>query len=100
MEKLIMLLDIYEEEVVWVHSVWDKITEKDESWICSKKFGFIKWLVDNNRIDTTNKFLVSVNVENTKNWMGYTKAFENYEAILMLLAIQDEPIEFLCSILK
>ena len=30
MEKLIMLLDIYEEEVVGVHSVWDKITEKEE----------------------------------------------------------------------
>jgi hypothetical protein len=32
--------------------------------------------------------------------MGYTKAFEGYESLLMLLAIQDEPIEFLISILK
>ena len=59
---------------------------------------FIKWLVENDKIDQTNKFCVSVNVE----WkgMGYTKAFEGYESLLMLLAIQEEPVSFLISILK
>jgi hypothetical protein len=38
MQKLIMLIDIYEEEVVWVHSVWEKITDKEEARIISRKF--------------------------------------------------------------
>ena len=96
MEKLIMLLDIYEEEVVWVHSVWDKITEKDESWICSKKFGFIKWLVDNDKIDLWK--LIMIKDEEHKAIVDIDNSREN--TLLMLLAIQDEPIEFLCSILK
>ena len=50
-DKLIMLLDIYEEEVIGVHSVWDKITDKDEARIISKKFSFIQWLVENDKID-------------------------------------------------
>jgi hypothetical protein len=38
MEKLIMLIDIYEEEVVGVHSVGEKITDKEEARIISQKF--------------------------------------------------------------
>lgn len=86
MEKLIMLIDIYEEEVVWVHSVWEKITNKEETRIISKKFWFIKWLVENEKIDLD----------------GYPDIdfFNDVNSLLMYLAIQDEPIEFLVSILK
>lgn len=101
---------IYYEEFCWgeVIKIMAKIRQKYKATgdrdadmthlICLKKYEFIKWLVDNDKIDQTNKFCVSVNVE----WkgMGYTKAFEGYESLLMLLAIQNEPINFLCSILK
>lgn len=68
--------------------------------IISKKFGFIKWLVDNDKIN--------------REWMkwhwrliSYCLYIKSWEwdkikewVLLMLLAIQDEPIEFLCNILK
>ena len=106
MEKLIELLNEYE---IWkwkngldLRQEYAEHNFKYNKWlyirIISKKFWFIKWLVENDKIDQTNKFCVSVNVE----WkgMGYTKAFEGYESLLMLLAIQDKPIDFLISILK
>ena len=104
-EKLIELLNEYtnkqalyirmSEPYKWVYLQYDETFTVN---IISKKFWFIKWLVENDKIDQTNKFCVSVNVE----WkgMGYTKAFEGYESLLMLLAIQDEPTRFLCEILK
>ena len=94
MEKLIMLIDIYEEEVVWVHSVWEKITDKEEARIISKKFWFIKWLVENEKIDFEKK-LNTLRFESLVN-----QTLDSYLALLMLLAIQDEPIRFLTSILK
>ena len=89
-----MLIDIYEEEVVWVHSVWEKITDKEEARIISKKFWFIKWLVENEKIDFEKK-LNTLRFESLVN-----QTLDSYLALLMLLAIQDEPIRFLTSILK
>ena len=94
MEKLIELLNEYNE---WWH--WrDENFDRNKLLVISKKYWFIKWLVENDKIDQTNKFCVSVNVE----WkgMGYTKAFEGYESLLMLLSISDTPIEDLISYLK
>lgn len=108
MEKLIELLNEYIKKniktpnrCIWYSCSYfwfDGWTDVIEDTIISKRYWFIKWLVDNKKIDQTNKFCVSVNVE----WkgMGYTKAFEGYESLLMLLAIQDEPLTFLISILK
>jgi hypothetical protein len=87
MEKLIMLIDIYEEEVVWVHSVWEKITDKEEARIISKKFWFIKWLVENEKIDKSKVF-------------SFIDTADTYEDILCLLALSDEPINDLISFLK
>jgi hypothetical protein len=55
-------------------------------YICSKQFWFIKWLVENEKIDLD----------------GYPDIdfFNDVNSLLMYLAIQDEPIEFLVSILK
>lgn len=113
MEKLIKLLNEHRAELLnwniqnkpmrysyggYVFWLSDLTEQNCILLVISKEYGFIKWLVDNDKIDQTNKFCVSVNVE----WkgMGYTKAFDGYESLLMLLAIQDEPIEFLISILK
>lgn len=89
MEKLIMLLDIYEEQVVWVHSVWDKITEKEAAWICSKKFGFIKRLIKNDKIDYGNIRLLQSKMLDIKT-----------DNLLMLLSISDTPIDDLILYLK
>lgn len=72
---------------IWQQERWEIKTEE----IISKKFWFIKWLVENDKIDI-----------NKTPWhyiYHYTDEDVVKEA-LMQLAIQDEPIEFLCSLLK
>ena len=67
-------------------------TMQDEAMvICSKKYWFIKWLVENEKIDL-DKLEKKVLKENL------IRKFDEW--LLMLLSIQDEPIEFLVSILK
>ena len=102
MDKLIQLLNEYEEiNKSW--KIW-QFTNKAKKlyrngWsydtaeinIISKKFWFIKWLVDNDKID---KSLWNVSIE------LYHTSYTMYEAILMLLAISDTPIEDLISYLK
>jgi len=84
-----MLIDIYEEEVVWVHSVWDKIIDKDEARIISKQFWFIKRLVDNDKIDT----------KKAKEW-EIMLSRNDEENIIWKLSISNTPIEDLISYLK
>ena len=54
--------------------------------LISKSFWFIKWLVENEKIDI-NKY-------------PQIEDYSDLECLLMYLAIQDEPIEFLIRILK
>ena len=62
--------------------------------VISKRFGFISWLVESRKIDRS-----KVNFENI--FYEYDWEYITYEKIiLMLLAISDTPIDFLCSILK
>lgn len=64
--------------------------------IISKKFWFIQWLVDNNKID----------IQWAKNLLYESEIFNPLpytdlaERLIMYLAIQDDPISFLISILK
>ena len=66
-----------------------------DEWICSKQFWFIKWLVENDKI-------------NTESWPLYwfhfimhnRQPYSLYETILMILSISDTPIEDLISYLK
>ena len=112
MEKLIKLLNEYErskwtnlEITNWKCVYWNLSYFWYGNWysefLCiSKRYGFIQRLVDNDKIDTTNKFTIMTNVENKENWLWYSHTFEWYEALIMLLSIQDNPIEFLISVLK
>ena len=59
--------------------------------IISKKFWFIKWLVENDKIDLMKSY-IEIKIQNIE--------ILRYESLLMLLAIQDEPIRFLCEIIK
>ena len=64
---------------------WKEIYIIRQAEILSKKMGFIKRLVDNDKIDESKIEI---------HWFSF------YESVLMLLSIQDSPIEFLISILK
>lgn len=115
MEKLIELLNEYEvekEKSEWQETdvfVLREWTYTDYSWIVSydrtdqwegdhyyslvavpyiisKSYWFIKWLVENKKIDLDE--------------FSTIETFDDYESLLMRLAIDDEPIEFLVSILK
>ena len=96
-EKLIELLNEYENTDNWEN--WYQV-EFRESKIISKKFWFIKWLVDNDKIDFE--------------WMSwhwkiisYLTDKKDYKwndikewVVLMLLSISDTPIEDLLLYLK
>lgn len=130
MEKLIKLLNEYEvekEKSEWQETdvfVLREWTYTDYSWIVSydrtdqwegdhyyslvavpyiisKSYWFIKWLVENDKIDhwkifnkarENNKLSMIIDLDNNE--------FIWEETLLMLLSMQDEPIEFLVSILK
>ena len=71
----------------WHSAVFPK--EIAESYIISKSYWFIQWLVENEKIK-----LWAYDAE----WCHFN--IHAYLDLLMLLAIQDEPIKFLCEILK
>lgn len=68
--------------ICWIH----------ENVLISKKFWFIKYLVDNDKIDFDK-------LEDNSYWF-FIDLSDNYLEILALLSIQDNPIEFLISILR
>ena len=75
-----------------------------QTYIISKKGWFIKWLVENEKIDYE-KIEKQTKCKNIVGWKEFLdfdieRDFTPYEEVLMWLAIQDEPIEFLVSILK
>jgi len=58
-----------------------------------KDFWFIKWLVDNDKIKLQEKTALV-------NYLEDILWYKREDGLLMLLSIQDNPIEFLISILK
>ena len=117
MEKLIELLNEYN----WQDSYWldeDSISKGKyiNRWsgdqcfvnehIISKRFGFIKRLVDNDKIDKKKidtRLVRYVESHYDEEWYWVENSYEDYElyeCLLMLLAISDTPIEDLCSYLK
>ena len=92
MENLIMLLDDYEERIVGVHSVWDRINDKETAWIISKKFWFIAQLIKRDEINLNDSDLLTLSSEL---WCAV-----NSDIVIMFLSIKDKPLEYLCSILK
>lgn len=107
MEKLIELLNEYGNEICnhWgdYPTDMDEFTDRDTHWYLSKKFWFIKWLVENEKIEyrkiIEKEIEVWFKLVRIKDYPNKIKE-EDVEELLMLLSIQDEPIEFLVSILK
>ena len=104
--KLIKLLNEYDDWMVsWFKEYVEEFgvfilnTEQmmEEEIIISKSFGFIKWLVDNDKID-----LERILKENWQFRLFYydLERVKNYDRLVMYLSVEDNPIEFLISILK
>lgn len=92
MEKLLKLLKEYAPD--YCKDYPDDII-MDEI-VISKRFGFIKRLDYHDKIDYKK-------LDKIKSWQTLDECSINneiYEDLLMLLSIQDKPIEFLISILK
>lgn len=94
----------------WDNLYWDTAV----AYLISKSFWFIKWLVENDKIDFDKCWLdvrhyLSYN-ERYDKWIVMAENYDNdtlvrefyspYKQLLMLLSIQDKPIDFLLSILK
>ena len=104
MEKLIELLNEWSKTAIenkWVYflNLFDRDMTMEMEDVISKRNWFIKWLVEKDKIDFS-KFEYMINIKANKRELYYTKAGFHTEALLMLLSIQDEPIEYLISILK
>ena len=114
MDKLHELLNEFHLEkweritIAWPEA---EISEKEinalEATLISKKYWFIQWLVENEKIksewikpraDLVKE--VSIIDRETKKPIWMKNQYTEVEQLLMLLSIQDEPLEFLASILK
>lgn len=115
MEKLIELLNEYKWKEEWTiecdvpHNDWysEYAYEHEELIIISKQYWFIKWLVENEKIEwekvyeNLKDYEVEIRIRAVKKLeLSSEEKSLWYLELLMLLSIQDNPIEFLVSILK
>ena len=108
MDKLIELLNEYDDWMVswyeeYFSTEWLFVTNAGqwfrEEFILGKRYWFIKWLVQNNKIDIERLHkIVDYRLEIKEN---YVNAHDyNSDCLLMLLSISDTPIEDLISYLR
>jgi len=76
---------------------WERLFPIRVETVICKEFWFIKWLVENDKINTRN---LNLQVFMSMFSNDGTVEISYEELILMLLAISDEPIELLISLLK
>ena len=98
MEKLIELLNEYSKEI-WYFNEED-LQWQTKAWILSKEFWFIKWLVENDKIDiekVEKKFYNEICI--TDYW-DKDRAYWKSDLVISVLSISDTPIEDLISYLK
>lgn len=114
MQKLLDLLNEYEFKVADTYNYSEREATEDDlerlsERIISKKYWFIEWLVENDKIDTdAYKTVYSGDLDKRKTltmssgWDEFYQVTEHwvYESLLMLLSISDTPIEDLISYLK
>jgi len=113
MDKLVALLNEYEKErkswFTWrsIDSYDNCVYGVDCDWeteitmysdLYSKYYGFIKRLVDNDKIELSSRNALFIS-EDAENWEKQ-RPYSFYEEMLIRLAISDTPIEDLISYLK
>lgn len=111
MKKLLQLLNEYQTQrgSKFKFSSYDErsqsfllVDSNEVLWgeiIISKKFWFIQWLVEDDKIILQKDIIRRVEYSNY-GVIEDIHYYSAYKSILMYLAIQDNPIEFLISILK
>lgn len=112
MEKLIELLNEWERERV-NHNTKEFIPYGKSSFsdlsverITSKKYWFIKRLIENKKIDEKKidtRLVRNVESHYDEEWYWMENSYEDYsnmDTLLMLLSISDTPIDYLISYLK
>jgi len=124
MEKLVELVYYYnshlEKGIIWiwlttsikedgkeVHFDKEKEIRKYENYIISKKYWFIERLVKNDKIKSDGikpredlvKEIQIVDFKTGKT-LWWKNQYSETEQLIMYLSIQDNPLEYLCSILK
>lgn len=118
MEKLIELLNEYEQlNMCRKFDCFEMHTFENSGWVdrlledtvISARYGFIKWLVENDKIDTdAYKTVYSGDLDKRRTltmssgWDEFYQVTEHwvYESLIMLLSISDTPIEDLLLYLK
>ena len=113
--KLIELLNEFDKPLGWYYEDWvldcklNLYEYMAYEWICSARYWFIKWLVENDKIDIdAYKTVYSGDLDKRKTltmssgWDEFYQVTEHwaYESLLMLLSISNSPIDLLCSVLK
>ena len=101
MEKLIELLNEYR-KIDYVPEKMKNVLWVNEEKIISKKYWFIEWLVENDKIDRAKFWNSETKSSKYSDFeLSYDTPREDYtNTLLMELAIQDEPIQFLVKILR
>ena len=84
--------EFIDDDIYLIRKWIDWVEEEFPMYVCYKKGEFIKRLIDNYKIDLTK-------LEDNSDWYWIELWDDAYE-VLALLSIQDNPIEFLVSILK
>lgn len=110
MEKLLELLNEYWKGSSFQFTGYDRelsvfntnlkaasITSIPEETIISKKFWFIQWLMDQNKVEFDRARDRSDFPLLYAGWWGF---YSDADIIVATLSMEDEPIEFLISILK
>ena len=98
MEKLIELFNEYERpQTNHIYTAYEVKENMNRLDILQE---FIKWLVDNDKIDVSYKKHWENRPYKLHQFSGKAEKYSSYDTILMLLAIQDSPLDFLISILK
>lgn len=118
LDKLIELLNEHEElapsriqrkyyqenwHIMYIDKEWEDIDDyRTDYEIISKSYWFIKWLVDNNKIDKSKyeNILDRIEYYSQSEEEQERHYYSDYESLLMLLAISDTPIDDLISYLK
>ena len=91
------------EDYKWEELYWDSAN----AVLISKSYWFIKWLVENDKI--SNDWIkprtdlvkeITIVDYKTGDTIWWKNKYTEVEQLIMYLSIQDEPIRFLCEILK
>lgn len=106
MEKLIQYLNErtgtdwwYQEVFEWYFAFSDNTLENipvTDVYLICKRYWFIKWLVNNDKIDLEKYYWM----KDILNWVMNVVWVPLEDRLVMQLSIQKNPIEFLVSILK